>query len=42
MFDHIIENLAKKNIDSIQVKTREDAIQKIEEIIPLKSSIGFG
>jgi len=42
MFDRIIENLAKKNIDSIQVKTREDAIQKIEEIIPLKSSIGFG
>ena len=42
MFDSIIKNLAKKNIDAIQVKTREDAIQKIEKIIPLKSSIGFG
>ena len=42
MFDTIIEKLTKKNISAIQVKTKEEACQKVLESIPEKSSIGFG
>ena len=42
MFGAIIENLTKRNIHAIQVKTKEQACQKIQEMIPLKSSLGFG
>lgn len=42
MFDPLIEKLAKKNITAIQVKTRDAACQKALEMIPQKSSIGFG
>lgn len=42
MFDTIIQILSKKNIHAIQVKTKEEACQKIQEMIPQKSSVGFG
>lgn len=42
MFDSIIKRLAEKNITAIQVETKAEACQRIQEMIPEKASIWFG
>ncbi len=42
MFESIIENLEKRNIAAMEVKTAQEAVEELKKLIPEKSSIGFG
>ena len=42
MFEKIIQKFKENNISVIPVENNEEACRKVLEIIPKKSSIGYG